>query len=178
MLTSRDGELRSLEAVPFPKLTGLDNTVNPVPKISGYVFNTLQTNSAAHVLNTNMNPINEDTHICDLNLYETIFQNWCLIDELHSMTPDMNDYGVTPPNVNTSSVAFLPPNHSGGDPKSPLFTGSSLESTPDQGLLETDLFRHIPKILFFTQLKILICLHPFLLIKVNKFKYIFTREYG
>ena len=70
-----------------PKTDGLDNTVGPVPKISGYVFNTLQTNSAAHVPNTNMNLINEDTHICDLNLYQTIFQNVCLIDRLSSITP-------------------------------------------------------------------------------------------
>ena len=51
------------------------------------MFNTLQTNSAAHVPNTNMNLINEDTHICDPNLYETIFQNVCLIDGLSSITP-------------------------------------------------------------------------------------------
>ena len=71
----------------FPKTNGLDNTVGPVPKISGYVFNTLQSNSAAHVPNTNMNPIDEDTHFCDLDLYETIYQSWCIIDNFHSMTP-------------------------------------------------------------------------------------------
>ena len=59
---------RSNVAAPFPKPNVLDNTVGPVPKISGYVFNTLQINSAAHVPNTNMNLINEDTHFCDLNL--------------------------------------------------------------------------------------------------------------
>ena len=72
----RDTEPRSNEAVPSPKTPGPDNTVGPIPKISGYVFNTLQTNSAAHVPNTNINPINEDTNFCGLNLYETIFQNW------------------------------------------------------------------------------------------------------
>ena len=72
VLTGREGEPRPLKAAPFPNLNGLDNTVGPVPKISGYVFNTLQTNSAAHVPNTDMNLINEDTHNCDLNLYETI----------------------------------------------------------------------------------------------------------
>ena len=102
---SRDKEPRSHWAVPSPKLTGLDNTVGPVPKISGYVFNTLQTNSAAHVPNTNMNLINEDTHICDLNLYETIFQNLCLVDSLSATTPDTNDYGVAPPTVITSREA-------------------------------------------------------------------------
>ena len=105
-------ELRSLEAAPSAKPNGLDYTVGPVPKISRYVSNTLQTNSAAHVPNTNMNPINEDTHFCDLNLYKTIFQNWCLIDEINSMTPDTKDIGVTPPNTNTFSEAFLPPNDS------------------------------------------------------------------
>ena len=69
-------ELRSHWAFPPPKPTGLDNTVGPVPKTSGYVFNTLQSNSAAHAPNTNRNLINEDTHICDLNLYETVFINF------------------------------------------------------------------------------------------------------
>ena len=63
-------------------MDGPDNTIGPVLKISGYVFNTLQTNSAAHVPNTNMNLINEDTHFRDLDLYETIFQNWCISDKL------------------------------------------------------------------------------------------------
>ena len=93
-----------------------------------------------------MNLINEDTHTCDLNLYETIFQNWCLIDELNSMTPD-TEFGVTPPNANTSSEAFLPPNDSS---KTYNFTGSNLESTLDQGLPTKDLFGHPPKNLFFT----------------------------
>ena len=77
--------------------------------------------------NTNTNLINEDIHIRDLNLYETIFQNWCLIDKLHAMTPDTNDYGVTPPNVNTSSVAFLPPSDSSTNPNITYFTGSHLD---------------------------------------------------
>ena len=128
--TGEHGELSSLKAVPFPKLTGLDNTVGPVPKISGYVFNTLQTNSAAHVPNTNMNLIKEGIHICDLNLYETMFQNWCLIDSLSSMTPDTNDYGVIPPNVNTSSVALPLPNNGGNDPKNLFFTGSVTPTMP------------------------------------------------
>ena len=106
MFTHRAREPRSHEAAPFPNPNGLDNTVGPVPKISGYVFNTLQTNSDAHVPNTNMNPINEDTHFCDLDLYETIFQNWCIIDEINSMTPDTSNFSVTPPNVNMSSEAF------------------------------------------------------------------------
>ena len=78
---------RTLGARFRPKMDGLDNTVGLVPKISGYVFNTHQRNSAAHVPNTNMNPIYEGTHICDRSLYETIFQNWCIIDSLPSMTP-------------------------------------------------------------------------------------------
>ena len=80
VLTGRDGEPRPIVAAPSPNPNGLDNTVDPVPKISGYVFNTLQAKSAVHVPKTNMNLINEDKHICDLNLYETIFQNWWLID--------------------------------------------------------------------------------------------------
>ena len=68
-----------------------------------------------------MNPINEDTHICDPNLYETIFQNWCIIDELNSMTPDTKKFGVTPPNANTSSEAFLPPNDSEDESKKLIF---------------------------------------------------------
>ena len=71
LLKDWDRAPRSNEAAPFPKTLGPDNTVGPVPKISGYVFNTLQTNSVAHVPNTNGNLMNEDTHICDLNLYET-----------------------------------------------------------------------------------------------------------
>ena len=114
----------------FPKPNGLDNPVGPVPKISGYVLNTLQTNSAAHVPNTNMNLINEDTHVCDLNLYKTIFQNWCLIDELNSVTPDTKDFGVPPPNANTSSEAFLPPNDSEDESKNPHSTGSDLRELP------------------------------------------------
>ena len=84
----KDGELRPLMAAPFPKPDGPDNTVGPVPKTSGYVFNTLQRNFAAHVPNTKMN-----THLCS----EFIRNN---IPKLvsHSMTPDTNDYGVAPPN--------------------------------------------------------------------------------
>ena len=65
----------------------------------------LQTKSAAHVLNINMNQVNEDTHNCDLNLYETIFQNVCLTDGLSAMTPDTNDYGVAPLSANHSNGA-------------------------------------------------------------------------
>ena len=115
-------EPRPNGAAPFPNPNRLDNTVGPVPKISGYVFNTLQTNSATHVPNTNM----KDTHICDLNLYETIFQNWCFIDELNSMTPDKKDFGVTPPNANTSSEAFPFSNNGENDPKNLSFIGSYL----------------------------------------------------
>ena len=68
-----------------------------------------------------MNLINEDTHICDLNLYKTIFQNWCLIDVLHSSTLDTKDFGITPPNADTLSGAFLPPNDLENDPKNLLF---------------------------------------------------------
>ena len=86
-LWDKDMDPRSLGARLRPTTNGLDNTVGHVPKILGNVFNTLQTNSAAHVLNNNMNPINEDTHFCDPNLYETIFQNWCIIESLNSMKP-------------------------------------------------------------------------------------------
>ena len=118
----------------FPKPTGLDNTVGPVPKISGYVFNTLQTNSAAHVPNTNMNPINEDTHFCDLNLYQTIFQNVCLIDSLSAMTPDANNDGVASPNAITFSETLAPS-------KNPSFTGSDLRELP-AGKIEPPIFSY------------------------------------
>ena len=55
MLMDRDRQPRPYEVVPFP--IRLDNMVGPVPKISGYVFSALQTNSAAHVPNTSMNLI-------------------------------------------------------------------------------------------------------------------------
>ena len=122
--TGEAPEPRPCVAAPLPKPTGLDNTVGPVPKISGYVFNTLQTNSAAHVPNTNVNLINEDTHICDLNLYETIFQNVCLIDSLSAMTPDTNNHGVALPTVISHSRT----------PKKPLFTGSNSELSNEKEL--------------------------------------------
>ena len=115
ILRSEETPPRSMGARLRPKTDGPDNTVGPVPKISGYVFNTLQTNSAAYVPNTNMNLVNEDTHICDLNLYETIFQNWCLIDSLSSMTP--------PPDANASSDAS----------KLQLFTDRHLDFNEESG---------------------------------------------
>ena len=110
---------RTLGARLQRKMDGLDNTVGPVPKISGYVFNTLQTTSAAHVPNSNMNLINDDTHICGLNLYETIFQNWCITESLNVVTPDTAVDRVTPLNANTSSEASTPL-------KKLSFTGSDL----------------------------------------------------
>ena len=88
---------RSYEAALPLKISGLDNTVGPVPKISSYEFSTLQTNSAAHVPNNNMNPINEDKNIRDLDFYETIFQNWCIIDKINLVTPVMSNISVAPP---------------------------------------------------------------------------------
>ena len=90
-----------------------------------------------------MNLINEDTHICDPNLYQTIFQNVCLIDSLSATALDTNNHGVAPPNANHSNGALRPS-------KDPSFTDSNLESTLDQGLSTKDLFGHPPKNLFFT----------------------------
>ena len=42
-----------------------------------------------------------------------------------SMVSPLRSYGVTPPYANTSSVAFLPPNHSEDESKNPFFTGST-----------------------------------------------------
>ena len=122
VLTSREGEPSPLVDAPFQKSTGLDNTVGPVPKISGCVFNTLQTNPAAHVPNTNTNLINEDTHFCDLNLYQTIFQNVCLIDSLSARAPDTSNHGVAHSNTITSGEVFLPVTHSENEPKTYNFT--------------------------------------------------------
>ena len=125
VLMCRDTAPRSNEAAPFPKPNGLDNTVGPVPKISGYVFNTLQTNSAGHVLNTTMNPMNEDTHICDLNLYETMFQTWCITESPNMVTPDTAINCVAPPNANTFSEACPLSKVEIGPLKSTCFTGSN-----------------------------------------------------
>ena len=116
----------------------------------------LQTNSAAHVPNTNMNLINEDTHNCDLNLYETIFQNVCLIDNLSSMTPT-HDANACCETSTDPSFTDCKSTHLGDAPsednlrgiKTSCFTGSNLESTLDQGLSTKDLFGHPPKNLFF-----------------------------
>ena len=94
-----------------------------------------------------MNLINEDTHICNLNLYKTIFQNWCLIDELNSLTPT--------PDADALSEASKNPSFTDNDsthlgdtrsednldePKIHNFTGSYLESTyPKQIFLGTHL---------------------------------------
>ena len=164
VLTSGAPETRSNEVAPFPKTLGPDNTVGPVPKISGYVFKTLQTNSAAHVPNTTMNPLNEDTHFCDLNLYETKFQNWCIIDQINSMTPDTKDFGVAPPNADTFSAASTPsknlsftgsenstvPEETNNRIKFTCFTGSNLESTLEQGLPNNKDCRGNSKIYNFT----------------------------
>ena len=127
---SRDPAPNAYEAAPSPKINILDNTVGLVPKISGYVFNMLQTNSAAHVPNTNMNLINKDTHIYDLDLYETIFQNWCIIDKITSMTPDTPNISVASPNADTSSAAFHLLDNCRDNPKSYNITGSDLREPP------------------------------------------------
>ena len=138
MLISRARPLRSHGARLLPKTDGFDNTVGPVPTASGYVFNTLQTNSAAHVMNTNENTERNDTHICDLDLYETVFQNWCITDQL-------NLSGVTSPDANASSKASHNPSftdsnstHCGDElsedilrgAKSYNFTGSVISTMP------------------------------------------------
>ena len=106
-------------ATPYPpKPTGLDNTVGPVPKISGYVFNTLQTNSAAHVPNTNMNLINEDTHICDLSLYQTIFQNM-----------EYQTYNFTGSDLESTSDQGLPIKDLFGHPPKNLFFTLACKNT-------------------------------------------------
>ena len=61
VLPSRASPPRSRGARLLSKTDGPDNTIGLVPAASVYVFNTLQTNSAAHVPNANTNPVNEDT---------------------------------------------------------------------------------------------------------------------
>ena len=65
----KDGEPSPLGGDPFPKPNVPDNTVGHVSKTSGYVFNTPQTNSAAHVPNTNMSLVNDDTHTSVIRIY-------------------------------------------------------------------------------------------------------------
>lgn len=60
-----------------------------------------------------MNTIDEDedTHIYGLDLYKTIFQNWCIMESLNSMTPDTSNLSVAPSNADTFSEASRPPKY-------------------------------------------------------------------